>query len=223
MKISTISISELSRVDGEDIVVNRGQEVVLAPDREEYVRYFHEVEVRSFTDLQALHFIPEGLDEAKIRTAITKDDAEGLALARTQLQIPAAAPCGCHGGHAESATVPQRSYAANLRSAYTAIRRAYHPYLAEVLSEHYGRQILWDDLLPKNVRGWTVQLERMTFLKPIALKLKDITIQQNATLSLTSSTSKLWANDIRIHVGGKLNVNSSYIKIRCHSVQGNLP
>lgn len=51
---------------------------------------------------------------------------------------------------------------------------------------------------------------------------QDITIEHDATLIIGSDTNSLWANDIKIKTGGKMDIRSDMLHVNCRSVIGNI-
>jgi hypothetical protein len=52
--------------------------------------------------------------------------------------------------------------------------------------------------------------------------LNDVEIGKNATLTLGPAEKGLYCGELRIHVGGKLVVKGSGVKVRCLAAHGNL-
>ena len=210
---------------GRDIVIPEGREITVEPEEKEFAELFSLVEIRSFTDLQDLTLIPQGLDEKRVLQAIADDDAKALSAAQTYLQ-PQGKSGGCDCLESEEGTPSKLRYRSDLRTTYNGIRKTQNPHLSRLLSDFYGKPIEWDSPISAHIRGWISKSNdpsvRSGFISIIVCKPQDITILPNATLSLPASTKLLWANKVRIHVGGKLKSNSSYMKIKCNSVQGNL-
>jgi hypothetical protein len=105
------------------------------------------------------------------------------------------------------------------------VRRAHHPALVEVYRESTGLQIDWDDKELQGIRRWTsVVGDRQTTTPVIVVvsTIKNITILKNSTLSVSNNTTKMFAKDIRIHVGGRLIIKTPFISINCASVRGNI-
>src|SRR5690349_5200327 len=78
-----------------DVHVSAGEELLLTPANEDHRRYFIEVALETFEDLQILGLVPRSIPEARIREAIAEDDR---ATYERALQSPTAeqgTPCGC--------------------------------------------------------------------------------------------------------------------------------
>lgn len=215
-------IDEALAQQREDILVTYSKEINVGPEEGEYTHLFHRVEVRSFEDLQALTLIPEKLDEKRTRDALRSDDESVLDMAQNSLNIRIRS-CGCHESSSKEDAQMRLNSASDLRTIYDTIRTRHNPQLAELLSEIYRREVAWDSLVAAHVHKWIQRLHVVQVIPLWILLSKDITILNNATLHLSASTNLLWANDIRIHLGGKLRSNSSYTKIMCVSIQGNIP
>lgn len=218
-RLDTRSIRKVLQQQAHNIVIPQSQEVNVGPD-EEYGQLFHRVQLRTFDDLQALSLVPEGLNEDNVRQAMALDDAEALNQARNHLHTTLRT-CSCQGGQTGQSSWKYH-FRSDLRTTYNGIRRTYHLHLSQLLSDHYQKTVEWDSLLAMSVWGWT---KHVTDFAPSVLVLlaADITINRDATMNLSTTAKVLLANDIRIHVGGRLIINSSFIKIRCASAQGDLP
>jgi hypothetical protein len=157
---------------------------------------------------------------------MAEDDDRVFGLSGAQLQARAQAvgkACSCEGATGSSGELAH-SWTGDLRRAYAAIRPRHNYSLAKLLSEHYRKDVAWDSPLASIVRGWVYALDhRVGVWRIIGVLFNDVTILNKATLNLSSSVSYFRANRISIHAGGVLKINSSYIRIVCASVQGNLP
>jgi len=217
-----IPIGKVLELEGGDIAIPRPEVVNVGPEEEAYAQYFHCVEIRSFGDLQALTLVPEGLDEEAVRQAMAEDDAEALSAARHYLQTHTKA--GVYScGEPEDGIPLKFSYRSDLRTTYDAIRKTQNPHLSRLLSDLYEKEVAWDSLVPAHIRGWIYKLSLVGSIPLVVSKIKDITIMHNATLNMTASVKLVLANDIRIYMGGVLKLNSSYTKIQCASIQGDIP
>jgi hypothetical protein len=219
-----LTVTPIKRVlekTGRDIVVPEGREITVGPEEREFAELFSLVEIRSFADLQDLTLIPQGLDEKRVLQAIADDDAEALSAARNYLQ-PQSKSGGCDCLQSEEGTPLKLHYRSDLRTTYNGIRKTQNPHLSRLLSDLYSKPIEWDSPISAHILWWMLKKNALSAIRGFVLKPKNITILSNATLSLSASTKLLWANDIRIHAGGKLKSNSSYMKIKCNSVQGNI-
>lgn len=225
----------LDRQERADVVVEPDTEVDLEPDGE-YGPLFHRVELASFNDLTALKLVPEELDEGSVRAAIGRDDVEALSLSRDLVRAGMAsrtATCAC-GGHSEPDDAPAQSwlqqqtsqtvaldYRSHLSRTYEAVRKAHHPALAEAVSESTGRRIRWDDPELTGIHRWATLIEKAWLIA--ILLIQDLTIGKNATLNVSSQTTSMLVNDIRIHAGGRMVIKSPFISINCASVRGSIP
>ncbi|MBA0047589.1 hypothetical protein MLB1_14850 [Mycobacteroides sp. LB1] len=98
-----------------------------------------------------------------------------------------------------------------------------HTHLSRAVGDALGVPLEADSQQAKITHAFAQRYAaHVTRIPLVVVLLKDIEIGKNATLTLGSKAKSLWANDIRIHSGGRLVVTSSYIKIRATSVRGNL-
>lgn len=216
-----VSVDQVLKQRREDLVIKEKGEITIGPDGD-YAHCFQRVRVASFKDLQRMSFIPEGLDEKKAMDAIARDNEAAFEAA---LRTPAGddGECGCEGGAEETASRPVRHGAITpLRARYSRLRRSFNPQLARVLSETYRRDVQWDHAITTHVYRW---IDRLVVAKEFdlgSILFRDIVVHKNSTLNVAPSTQILWANGIRIHVGGKIRALGSYMKIKCASIEGNL-
>ena len=214
------SLERFLSAEAASIEVPGDEEIVVDPGEQRFGSHAHKLEVRSFEDLQVLHLIPQGINERSVREAIAKDDEVAFDSARRSLER-GTDPCDCTAEQ-DPDVPPKLKLGADLRGIYVGLRKSQHPHTAKLVSETTGTPVAWDSPVAKSVYGWVSQLAWKQ-IDLVALLFKDIEIGKNSTLTLTPTTKVLWASDIRIHLGGKLKVTSSYIKIKCATVQGNLP
>lgn len=209
--LKQLSAREALRLEPRPIVVPEGAEVLLSPSNAEYASGFARISLGSYDDLRLLGLVPRRLAEEKVRQAIEADDSEAYALAGTMLGR-APQPCSCHGRDPD----PAAARGNPMRSTYNAIRRRHNPALARVLSDHYGTRMAWDGPVPSIVRKWAVAVAR----KPDVLVslYENITIHQNATLSVVPAAKSLMAWNVWIHVTGRLVSQGSYLKLWANSV-----
>ncbi|WP_286151280.1 MULTISPECIES: hypothetical protein [unclassified Mycobacterium] len=115
------------------------------------------------------------------------------------------------------------SYPARLGQLYREIRPVTHTNLSRAVGDALGVPVEVDSLEAKITHSFAQRFAaHVTHIPLVVVLFKDIEIGRNATLTLGSKAKSLWANDIRIHSGGRLVITSSYIKIRATSVRGNL-
>ncbi len=127
-----------------------------------------------------LGFLPRGLAEEKVRSAIEADDKEARALLMSSAHAAHAAPCSCNGVKERAPSSRQNP----LTRSYRALRRTHHPALARVLSDHYRMPIGWDDPIPRLAATWVEYLGlRAPFDRNLIVALlQDITIEKNARM-----------------------------------------
>jgi hypothetical protein len=171
---------------------------------------FHLVWVREYSDLQTLDLVPPDLEHERVREAITADDADAYDLARDRFRR------GQRSGECSCAEGPF-----GFRTTYNRLRRLHHPNLARVLSDHFGQQIAWDDLLARVVRAWHSRLVDLRAPLLVGLlALNDIDIGAHATLRVLRTVDILSAHDIRIGDEGRLDFQGGGVKVRCASLTG---
>jgi hypothetical protein len=226
------TIRKLFESPRRDLVVPEDQEWHVDQRDERFSGMLHRVRVCTYEDLQTLHFIPVRLRETDVREAMAHDDGEALAAARSHLQTGSMV-CSCGMGAGVAHASGPVAYRRSLRTTYNAIRKFYNPALARVYSEAMGTKEAWDSLAVAIVAGWVKKVPPSLTLAsaPPPPKLihpllvmfgKEIEINKNATL-YTGPVNYLNAIALKIHVGGKMKIQSSGIKIWCKSAQGNLP
>jgi hypothetical protein len=207
---SVLSAAEAAKSTRRDLEIGAKKTVELDASSAMHAR----VRLGSIDDLKRMSFLPEGLDEKRLADAIRADDDEAMQNARHTFRQDAHA-CACGGGAGEMR--PADAF----RAHYDRLRGQCHPHLARSLTEVYRRDIAWDDLLAVHAYRWRERLRVRAFDIDIFL-LRDIIVGKNGTLSVSPSAKLLWANDIRIHVGGTIRSSGSYLKIKCASIQGNI-
>lgn len=212
-----ISIEEALGKPREDLFVARDQSVTIGPDRREYSKYFHNVNIKTFNDLKSLHLIPEKLEENKVRESIKLDEEEALKVARLRMEVII------------SDLVTQPRYDTQLKKVYSSIRKGLNTNLARLISDTYESGTPFESrkmspiLLDKQFNNLINIEERMKRLHGQIATIKDITISNNAKLSVDPNVDTLFAKNIRIHQGGKLIIRGSFLKIVCDSMEGNIP
>lgn len=218
-----LSVAQFFQQRGTDVVVPDNEQLTLRRGETEREGRFFNVEVRSFSDLQALNLLSRDAEERVVRKAIADDDAEAFNTARVHLQsnaIHPASPCHCSG---EAENRPLRhAYREDLRVTYNAIRRTSHPRLAAVLSEATKTHVAFDSMEAAVVRGLASKLFNEHVIRLGALLLNDIEIGVNSTLFVTPETKLLYGNRLRIYHGGVLQGLGSFLWIRCASAEGGI-
>jgi hypothetical protein len=217
------SIERFLRAEGRGLDVPRESELTLDAGREELGRDAHRLEIRSFDDLRSLRLVVPEVREDSVREAIAADD-EAAWQESFRLADAGRTDCACHERtETESSIAPQRGGAArSVEAAYRGLRRRRHPSLARLVGAEIKNRVTSDSLVVKAVYGWTDRLMVAKVIDLIAFKYKDVTIAHNATLSLAPAVNIFYCGDLRIHVGGRLRIKGSYIKVNCLSAQGNL-
>jgi hypothetical protein len=216
-------VSELFQRERRDLIIPRSQEITLSPEQAEFRPFFHLVEIRTFSDLQVLSLVPQGLAEDLVRTAIAADDDESWAFANSVLQAHGQ-QCRCVGAAGSAQLAPKRSFRREVAAVQRAVRKAHNSHLAQVMSTVQRTRFRPDDMHPAIVHRWVSHLEVAQALSIVVALASDLVIQHNATLHVSGATTALYAANIRIHVGGKLRIHGSYKKIVASgNVQGELP
>lgn len=218
-----ISIKEALQQKSDSLVIPAEKTVEIGPDQKEYAKLFSFVQIRSFQDLQDLSLIPAELSEEKVKQAITRDGNEAFAIAQTRLRQGAQSSCNCHKEEGEEAH-EHLGYRDQIRGIYNEVRKAHHPNFAQVLGDIYRAEVAFDDPVVAHTHAMisAYYAGRFTAVKMPVMKIADITIQKNATMNVAATTKLVFANNIRIYTGGKMKLNSSFTKIKCISIQGNL-
>lgn len=232
-----------------DMFKNPGLELKATHDKDVTVGIEHPavrtVEIKSFKDLQQLSLVPAQLEEGKARAAIRDDDRSGLDVAEALLRRnPASCDCAApvSGGaivapsgnvftsvdrpglnDAVLSAVPVKSvFAREISLAYTGVRKVRHPQLAAVMSDALRTELRFDSMAVRIAYGWIVRRAEFGVIDFTVALGRDVIVERNGTLRLSADVDSLRANAIRIFTGGRLIVQSGYIKIVCVSVAGNL-
>jgi hypothetical protein len=221
--MSENSVEEALRAQREDLHVEPDTEIVLGPENEQLSAARKVVEVRTFADLQLLGYIPESLEEGRVAEALARDDEHARELAREYV-LRGRSPCSCGDGDDARQEAPlKHSYGRAYRDTYIGIQKSHAPNLARYMSDASGSSYQPGDLQVARVRGWDTALKRVgPPVMHFIWALKDVEIGKNATLTLGAGENGLYCGELRIHVGGRLVVNGSGVKIRCLAARGNL-
>lgn len=219
--MSERAVDEVLRAPRDDLRVEDETEIVLDSQNERLSAARRLVEIRTFADLQQLSLIPDWLDEHRVAEALARDDEEARQLAREYVaSSPNRSECDC--AHEARAEVPfKHVYGRALRDAYIGIRKSHSPHLAEYMSEASKSSYQAGDLQVSRVSGYDYAVKWAPIMHYI-WALNDVEIGKNATLTLGPAEKGLYCGELRIHVGGKLVVKGSGVKIRCLSAHGNL-
>lgn len=211
-ELKVVSAKEALRRDLKSLQVPASTDVMFSPYDSEFAPYFARVEVKDFDDLKVLGFVPRGLAEEKVRSAIAADENEAYKVAHTMLANSPAPNCTCQ--HPQTTVVS----GSNLRQHYASARKSFNPALARVLTEHLQTRVEWDSPIASIVRNWMrfIEISQRSAIS-IAL-LNDITIDRGAVLRLDKSTKALFAGTIYIHRTGQLIYDGGYLKIWAHAI-----
>nr|WP_234930470.1 hypothetical protein [Mycobacteroides abscessus] len=219
------SVARFLKAERRSITVPEDKSVIVEPGDREWAGVTHRLEITGFDDLQALRLVPERLEERIARQAIAADDTEAREIARriaetgdrhADAEDSCCAPCA-------SKNDSRASYPVRLGRLYREIRPAMHTNLSRAVGDALGVPLTADSLQAKITHSFTQRFAvHVTRIPLVIVLFKDVEIGKNATLTLSSKAKSLWANDIRIHSGGRLVITSGYIKIRAASVRGNL-
>lgn len=217
------AVEEVFRAPRVDLSVEDETEVVLDAENERLSEARKLVEIRTFADLQQLSLIPDWLDEHRFSEAFARDDEEARQLAREYVaSSPNRSECGCP--QEAQVDVPfKQVYGRAFRDAYVGIRKSHSPHLAEYMSEASGSSYEAGDLQVTRASGvYGAITKAMSPIMHYIWALNDVEIGKNATLTLGPAEKGLYCGGLKIHVGGKLVVKGSGVKIRCLSAHGNL-
>ena len=208
-------------MEGKDVIVPDSTEVLLHPEKQGFSELFHEVKIQSLEDLNNLGIVPTRLDEGKLRLALEEDDERCLQLAQ-KLYENQASPCNCNENSHKNMMY---NYRRSFRAIYDRIRRNQNLSLSKLLSIRSGTKVEWDTLVPLHIRHYMIGLnDKAKMATPVNIaKVKNIDVGSKGGLTLGDSQKMLVANDIIIHKGGKIKINTPYIYIKCHSIQGEVP
>ncbi|TEA02107.1 hypothetical protein CCUG60884_03236 [Mycobacteroides salmoniphilum] len=219
------SVARFLKAERRSLTVPEEKLVNVEPGDREWAEVTHRLEIVGFDDLQALRLVPERLEERTARQAIAADDIEAHEIARRMAEAVTEHPdaedscCAPCAGKSDG----RASYPARLGRLYREIRPVTHTNLSRAVGDALGVPLEADSLEAKITHSFAQRFAtHVTRIPLVVVLFKDIEIGRNATLTLGSKAKSLWANDIRIHSGGRLVVTSSYIKIRATSVRGNL-
>jgi hypothetical protein len=209
---SPVSASEALKAADINVDVPNGASEKLGPFEGKWAQAFRVAEIKSFRDLQQLGFVHRELREEHAVQAIRADErafreASLPSVSRAQRARPSQG-CSCAEVSREAAFVaPTRKRFQNnlidvLESVVGGVLRVDHP----LVSHSYY-----------HVRTW---LERGGRYAVGVIALQDITIGQNATLTVTPAVSGLYARDITLGDQGRLSLTGGGIKVRCREVTG---
>lgn len=220
--MAPVPVDEIFAQPRESISLRPDETLDLDPSNERVRGFYHEAEIRSFADLQTLDLIPRRLDENRVREAINADDDEVLAAAMRRAGN-GDRDCGCSSEDGGTTRSSKLAYSDDLRSMYSAMRRRYNPRLARILTENTGVFHNYDDIAPAVVTHWSKNWWSTPAMLLQLWLFMDVEVGANSTLVLGKSAKGLYCGDLRIHVGGRLVVKGSAVKIRCASATGNIP
>lgn len=209
-EIKLCSAYEALNQETRNIEVPENKTLTLSPANRELAGAFSRVPLESFKDLQLLGFIPSGLDEEKIRNAISNDDDENYRIALTTPNWNTR-KCSCEGHGTEDS----KSVGQDFHFTYTNIRERYHPALANLLSEFYRTRISADSPLASNIKKFITKWDRLRYENNIAIStiFKDIVINRGATLIIPPINTSLLAHNIWFHQTANMIHQGGYLKI----------
>lgn len=195
-----LSPDEFVRVEPEPLIVQEGTVLVLEPTNQDLSKYFATVALRTYEDLQTMGFMPRGIELQRIKDALQDDDDA----TRREVELRRNA----------TEMYPRTG----MRQQYNQSRREYHPALSRVLADHYGVSIAADSTSARTVWNWAKYVEVKKGGPILATLFQDITIHQDATLTVGKQIKTLFAGDIYIHETGTLVSLGSYLKIWASSI-----
>lgn len=199
-----ISAERAVRQQGHDVRVPDSQSRTIGPSDEETNELFRVVAIRTFDDLRLLGFVHPQLDQPGVLAAIRADNQQHRALIGS-ISHRMSDGCGCGGG-CGAHDGPR-------------IQRA-HSNLINVL-----QPLVNDELWPLHpavlhTRSYISRFVAGTFKYIGMFTLNDITVGDNATLTMSPSVSLLHANDITIGKQGRLRFAGSGVKVKCRTLNG---
>ncbi|PEA03841.1 hypothetical protein [Bacillus cereus] len=211
-EIKLYSAVEALEREARRIEVPENTELLLTPTDRELSSFFSRVQIKSYTDMQILGLIPQGLAEEKVRHAIITDDQEAYKIATTTMPYWTTRNCECEGGGTDST----RSFGKNIRLTYNDIRKDHNLALANLLSDHYGTHVAWDSSIVSMISRW----QKFIGWEILVLLAEDIIINANATLKVDSRNRNmvLLAHDIWFHETSQLVQQCRYLKIWANSI-----
>jgi hypothetical protein len=205
-----IPVDEALRENGIDISVPAGTSLTVGPFEAQYSQAFRLAEVRSFTDLHRLGFIRKEIAEDQLTKAIHADDRTFRESVQHQRLSGHDSACSCEDRRGRGEATPSR--------------RHVQSQLIELLQPLYRQSLTADDLLTRHTYGHAKQwLNRPARYLVGLFVVNDITVGDNATLTMTPTVERLNANEISIGNNGHLSFTSGNIHVRCRALHGPSP
>jgi hypothetical protein len=198
---------EVLRQEPIDLQVPDGANWTVSPNEGDLSHHLFGVQIKSVEDLQILGHVPRGIKPSTLLKALEADDEQADEQMRSGSVAPRQGGCGCGGqcggGCAQTADDPYRT-----------IRRAYHPNLAQVLSNHWGVRLVSNDAAVKLTHKWLRTIGIVTVVN----LFHDIAIGRDAVLTIDKKSRSLYARNILIARTGTLRHRGGYIKVWANAV-----
>lgn len=207
-------IFELHKSICNDIIIPDTDEVSLDTADKKFSAFCHRMAVSSFSDLQLLRIVPNNIEEGQIKSAISKDDTQAYKLTRKNYN-GSLYNCGCQDCHTASTKVDS-----TISAIYKNIRKDSNFHLMNLLSEAYNQRLDISSTVLKDTYKWITAINTKPYVDISIFLVRDIIVNYNATFTIKPNLNSLLARNIIIKKSGKIVVNSSYLRIRCDSIQG---
>lgn len=199
---SPVSVHEAMARQREDLRVPDYETLSIGPFTR-HSKHFQIVEIREFTDLHRLRFVPDTIREKDAVEAVRADDAAHYRNAR---EHAGASDCACEDAPA-TARGPKR--------------RHFQDHFWQLVQPLYRQPITFADtavLHPyRHVQAW---LNRGAHYYTGISLLENIFVGKSATLRMTPSVSTLHANEVTVEDNGRLRFEGKRIHVTCNVLNG---
>lgn len=198
---SPVSVHEAMARPREDLRVPDYETLSIGPFTR-HSKHFQIVEIREFTDLHRLRFVPSSIREKDAIEAVRADDAAYYRSVRDH----APSDCACEGASAPGHGVK---------------RRQFQDSFWQLVQPLYRQPIAYGDtavLHPyKHIQAW---LNRSAHYYTGISLLENIFVGKGATLRMTPSVSTLHANEVTVEDNGRLRFEGKRIHVTCNVLNG---
>lgn len=202
---SPISVEMALSQKREDLRVPDGEMLLVGPFTQ-YSHFFSIVEVREFTDLHHLGYVPREIGERDAIEAIRADDAIYYRGLRDGTK---SAACRCGKSQSESPRIRRRDYQDHFWQLIQPIYREPISFADTAVVHPYGQ-----------IQSWLKR--RGHYYIGISL-LQDIYIGKRAMLRMAPTVSTLHANEVTIEENGVLKFDGKKIHVKCNVLNGPSP
>jgi hypothetical protein len=190
-----------------EIALSQKREDLRVPDREtlsvgpftEHSRHFSIVEIREFSDLHHLGYVPKEISEQDAVDAVRADDAVYYRNLRDGAK---AAACNCDEPHGEPRKIRRRDYQDHFWQLVQPLYREPVSFSDTAVVHAYGQVQSWLKRKARYYVGLSV--------------LENIHIGKEATLRMTPSVSTVHANEVTIEGGGRFRFDGKKIHVKCN-------